>query len=390
MEKGKDIKDQMMRCYLWGYIIHKRNNYKIVGNDDRFNNYRDLKIYGAIEKLVEYGMSRSFANIIVVISLPMETLISLLICIKMLIVYSVKYLSTPKQSYHGRRFFPKLNYQEKRIINLFGSAGYRLEDITIIDIPGQHSKYSQMPMVSVFSGISYSQVWKSFVYSIRIILFMKKKYGKDDLLFRSYSSYPFFLCFFFISNLDESNELVFVNHYDRWMYLLGCSNLHRTYVQHGKLWRDNIKRIECDTAYYISRSQQEILEYTLFNNKPEARFRKVFDYSGLEKLKSNGCKDLLIICLSIYSEQEELIINRLTDKKINIYLKPHPNDNIDIYTRLKGKYPDIVVLGKFDYPKVDYVISYDSTLADEYEMHDIPVLKYGDCDYDRTFTKWFE
>jgi hypothetical protein len=66
---------------------------------------------------------------------------------------------------------------------------------------------------------------------------------------------------------------------------------------------------------------------------------------------------------------------------VNIYLKPHPADNIDTYEKLKDEYPEIVILSKFDYPKVDYVISYDSTLADEYEMHDLPVIRYKDDDF---------
>lgn len=387
-EKGT-LREQMMRCYLVGYITQRHNDYKIVAQNHEFDNYKEFKILGAKEKLKEYGLSSGLVRVAVAVARLMERTVSFCMCLWMLLSCLLKYLSTSKQTFKNRKFYPKLNYQEKRIINIFGSAGYKPEDITIIDIPGQYTKYEIMPKVSVFSGISCEQLWKAFVYSVRTVFFMKRKFGKDDLLFRSYSSFPFYLCFFFVSNLDDSNELVFVNHYDRWMYMCGNSHLHKTYVQHGKLWYDHIKRINCDVAYYLSRSQKEILEYTLFCNKPEAHFRKVFDYSGLEKLKNNGKKDLLIVCLTIYADRHEGIVEQLNGKGVNIYLKPHPGDNLGIYEQLQQKYPDIVVLGKFDYPKVDYVVSYDSTLADEYEMHDIPVLLYTNPEYERIFNEWF-
>ena len=390
MIEGKGtLREQMMRCYLVGYITQRHNDYKIVAQNHELDNYKDFKILSAQEKLKEYGMPEWIAKMAISMARLMERTASFCMCLWMFLSCSLKSLLVKRQTYHGKKFYPKLNYQEKRIINILGSAGYKPEDVTIINIPGQYTKYEIMPKVSVFSGISYGQMWKSFIYAVRTVFFMKQKFGKDDLLFRSYSSFPFYLCFYFISNLDESNELVFVNHYDRWMYMCGNSRLHKIYVQHGKLWQDHINRINCDVAYYLSRSQKDILEYTLFNNKPEAHFRKVFDYSGLEKLKNNGKKDLLIVCLTIYADRHEGIVEQLYGKNVNIYLKPHPGDNLGIYENLQQRCPDIVVLGKFDYPKVDYVISYDSTLADEYEMHDIPVLLYSNPDYEKIFNEWF-
>ena len=382
-------RQQMMRCYLLGYLTTRHNEYKLVAESSDFNSHKRFKQFGAEEKLIEYGMPRGLAKVVVKVAPRFELFLSISMCIYMFFNYSVKFLKHKRKKYYNTKFFPKLNFPEARAINLYCSAGYSINDLVAIDIPGQYVKYNKVKKVSVFSGISYSQLLLSFIYSIRLCWFMIHKYRYVDMLFRSYSSFPFFLCFYFIENLDRSNEIVYYNHYDRWMYLMGNSCLHKTYIQHGKLWRDYISRISCDVAYYISKSQQEILEFTLFNNKPEVRFRKIFEYSGLERLKNNGKKNILVICQTLFLSEQENVLHVLNNIDVNIYLKPHPMDNYDIYENYQKQNPNIVILERFEYPKVDYVISYDSTLADEYEMHDIPILRYNDEDYSIILSKLF-
>ena len=379
----------MMRCYLLGYLTTRHNEYKLVAENNDFHSHKEFKQFGAEEKLVEYGMKRSLARVVTKVAPHFELLLSISMSCLMFLNYTIKFLQKKRKAYHNTKFFPKLNFPETRAINLYSSAGYGIKDLTAIDIPGQYTKYEKVSVVSVFSGISYSQLLASFVNSIRLSCFMIHKYRSIDMLFRSYSSFPFFLCFYFVENLDDSNELVCYNHYDRWMYLMGNSCLHKTYIQHGKLWRDNIARISCDVAYYISKSQQEILEYTLFNNKPHANYRKVFEYSGTDKLKNNGKIDVLIICQTLFFNEQDAVLQLLNNKNVNIYIKPHPMDNYDAYSNYLNYNPEIVILEKFDYPKVDYVISYDSTLADEYEMHDITVLKYNDENYSSRLSELF-
>ena len=61
---------------------------------------------------------------------------------------------------------------------------------------------------------------------------------------------------------------------------------------------------------------------------------------------------------------------------MNIYLKPHPGDKDNPeYPRMAEQY-DAVIVPKTGYPKVDVVISYDSTLADEYDDVGVHVIRY--------------
>jgi hypothetical protein len=381
IENKGTLAQQMKRCYLLGYIVDKHNCFKIVRQNKEFTSYKHYRKNGAIEKLQQYGINKKVGKICVVVAFYFELLISLSFLIIMFLNYSVRCIWTRKQIFEHCKISPKLISTEKRFVTMYTRAGFDPETLTIIDIPQQVFPYKNLKTVSVFSGISYSQLLKSFWNAITLSIHMNRKYKKDDYLLRSYSSFPFFLFFFFVNNLDNSNELVFFNHYDRWTYLFGNSRLKKTYIQHGKLWKDNIQRINCGYAVYLCKSQQETLEYTLFNNKPKASYMKPMELCGFEKLKNNGYKDVLVVCLESFAQKHEFVVSKLYNSKVNLYLKPHPSDNLSAYTRLTEQYPEIVLLGKAEYPRVDYVISYDSTLADEYEMHDIPVLKYDDEDF---------
>lgn len=55
MIEGKGtLREQMMRCYLVGYITQRHNDYKIVAQNHEFDNYKDFKILSAHEKLKEW------------------------------------------------------------------------------------------------------------------------------------------------------------------------------------------------------------------------------------------------------------------------------------------------------------------------------------------------
>lgn len=69
-------------------------------------------------------------------------------------------------------------------------------------------------------------------------------------------------------------------------------------------------------------------------------------------------------------------ICELLYKDVNLYIKPHPGDkdNPD-YREMSDKY-ECVIVPKSGYPHVDIVVSYESTLADEYEDVGVKVVRY--------------
>ena len=220
---------------------------------------------------------------------------------------------------------------------------------------------------------------------------MSKKYKKRDLLFRSYSSFRYFIVYLYVTKSSKTNEYYFHSLIDKWAYLFGGIE-HKTYfIQHG-IVNENIKMRKigkADYSYYVDKKQKEVCEKMLFNNKPVAYYRKPINIISSKKLLTNGLKNILMICNLLFSEKEKDIIETLNNKKVNLYVKPHPGDKNKYYKNLQLN-NNFIILGKEDYIKADIVISYVSTLATEYENKGILVLRHTNSSFQYDFDKTFE
>lgn len=180
-----------------------------------------------------------------------------------------------------------------------------------------------------------------------------------------------------MKNTEESNHFVYYNTYDRWAFLM-CNTVGATFVQHGKLL-DKVPLIKVgtpDTAYYLSRRQRMILEKILFDGEPKnVRYRKPIEFTCNELLHHNGKKNVLLVCWN-NNIDKEWDICKLLYKECNLYIKPHPGDNENTAYPQMAELYQCVIIPKTGYPHVDVVVSYDSTLADEYEDVDVQVIRY--------------
>lgn len=374
-------KEMMFRSFLSGYI-----NQNVLDEcwikQSPYSTIKELHEFRAIETLEAHGMNHKISETVVSIIPKIERPVSHLLLMFAFFKAIFAKLFTQRIALKNKIVTLQLNFQERRFKELLKS-GEITDGLVVVKIPGQISKYRKTEVVSVFSGISWRQMLLSFFYSWQFVCFVQNKYGKKDSLFRSYSSFEYFLAFFYFSNLDESNTLTYVDTIARWAYIYEKMPHKKIWVQHGKLDDSTyfIKINNVDIAYYINERQKDICEKYLFGNSPVAKYRKLFEYSGQEKMKNNGNKEVLIICHSFFDAYQKQVLSSTYGKGVNIYMKPHPEDRIEVYQELQKQYPELEILGKYDFPKVDYVISYDSTLADEYEMHDIEVIKYEAQDY---------
>ena len=117
------------------------------------------------------------------------------------------------------------------------------------------------------------------------------------------------------------------------------------------LTRDgNIRRI-ADVKYFI----------------PEIKLQSVPHEVGIKNV-------LLIGCVIHFKEIEAEIIKKYSiDKKYKLYVKPHPCFSMAFYEELIKKYNFTIIKDRNYFPDVDCVISYDSTLAYEYQLQNIEV-----------------
>ena len=84
----------------------------------------------------------------------------------------------------------------------------------------------------------------------------------------------------------------------------------------------------------------------------------------------------MIVCNTLFIDDERTILELLSDLDINLYLKTHPlTKTIAGYENMRNIRPFSYV-PKESFPKVDCVISYESTLADEYKSVGAFVVLY--------------
>ena len=82
----------------------------------------------------------------------------------------------------------------------------------------------------------------------------------------------------------------------------------------------------------------------------------------------------MIICHSgLYFDKEVEIIKALKDFDIDLYVKNHPTQTNEGYERLEKSCRFTLISGQ-KFPHVNLVITYDSTLAHEYQSVGVEVL----------------
>ena len=206
---------------------------------------------------------------------------------------------------------------------------------------------------------------------------MFRKYRKRDCFFRSYSSFEYLLTCCFVKNTENDNDFVYFNTFDRWAVLFCNVKSKSIFIQHGSLTDDILIKVGTPSeAYYISTAQKDILERNLFKYTPAiVKYRPSLKLTNLSNVRSNGKKNVLLVCCNRCLNEEWEIVKTVSPL-VNIYIKPHPADTHNpAYLTMASTYGGVIV-EKSEYPKVDIVISYESTLADEYEDVGVKVIRY--------------
>ncbi|SNR14901.1 conserved protein of unknown function [Tenacibaculum jejuense] len=370
--------------YLYAYI-NEYNNYEDLRRKENLDlSYKKFKIKQVARYL---NLPNSLHNVFYIFTFllsKLEVLVYVLVLLLKLSKYSIEYFVTSKRDVNNKLIMFGISFDNERFVKILNSAKINLDEVVIIKLPSIKSDYSDFEKLHLFSGINYSDLFCSFIYSVKISFFMKKKYGVRDLMFRSYTSFEYFLAYFYLKKMDASNSYYFISLLDRWAYLANYTNKNKCLIQHGILYKyTKAPKIgSVDLAYYINEEQKKICEDVLLKNKPKAYYRASITFSSSDLLLKNSFKNILLICNKFFLKKEEVIIRDLPKRKLNLYIKPHPGDkDISPYKNLK-KECDFVILAKNDFPKVDFVISYMSTLADEYENEGITVLRYEDEGFD--------
>lgn len=180
-----------------------------------------------------------------------------------------------------------------------------------------------------------------------------------------------------LEKIAPNNRLYFSNQSDRWALLFDeIKSNGKTLLQHGIAlnWGKVPYMLhQVDEFYAISnQTWQDAYNYILDSIPSLKIMRPTIE---LKEVKNEGIT-VLIVSEITHIKLEERIIKFLNEKGVIIYLKKHPYLTNDMcYLELQQQYGFRYITDKF-FPKVDFVISYFSTLAYEYMAWDIPVYVY--------------
>ncbi len=368
----KENNKKYVKYFLSGYLNLFYFNYDFAF-DLSNGKYKQYKVKSVLRYIGLKETTKDLSWLAPIFSATEAILGTLMVLVRCAIVI-LKSLFIRKKSYKGKTFLASLILASFRLKGLLDTI--RPKEISTLKIPYVKNDYSENE-IDILTVVTLSDILGSLLLSWVTIWIQYKKYRRRDTLFRSYSSFEYYLVCHFVDRTKESNEFIFYNTYDRWAFLMSATR-NSTFIQHGKLM-DTLRLIKVSTpayAYYINKTQQEVCEKVLFKYPPHnVGYRKHLEFTCNDLLKDNGKKNVLIVCWSNNIKQEWEICSILGNS-VNLYIKPHPGDKDNPeYPKMAEQY-DGVIVPRTGYPHVDVVVSYESTLADEYEDVDVKVIRY--------------
>ena len=236
---------------------------------------------------------------------------------------------------------------------------------------------------NIFEIVSLCDVFKAYLWSfLAIIAAMLKTHGK--YLYRNHLSYEYILTNYYLQKVPKESTLYFVNHLDRWAVLFDYApQQNKVLLQHGiespkADWP--VKLSSVNKVYVLAESQKTRMVKAVLGHEPE--FVVMPPTITLTAMANAKCKNVVVVAGEnyMYWKEEEYIIRHLDYSDLMVYVKIHPGKNdYQKYINLqKTVNPNIEIIKTQTFPKVEAVVSHNSTLGLEYEAHKIPVFYYDD------------
>ena len=281
------------------------------------------------------------------------------------------------------RSFQVLARKEIGLIEVWLCANY---DIPIKENQG-------VKKISVKSILNFKELVECVVLSIHAHIQITK-YKKNYLSFQSYAAMSWMMTWYSLIKLTPS-EIYTSEHHDRWAVLFDSYvGLTRTQkkcgfnlVQHGNEYEQTYAKIETisidkglpyrlkniNKLYLYNKKQLDIFNENILS-------KSMWMTSDVNYIGTNLCLvDLNLEMRSVlivgHSFCEMMHINLYEEilkfKKVKVFYKPHPT--VAASNNAKSLAWAFIDDNNF-YPRVDLVISYPSTLVDEYEGEGIKVI----------------
>lgn len=230
-----------------------------------------------------------------------------------------------------------------------------------------------------------------FAYKCAIFSFFPlcRKYCYELTIFH-YCSFDFFLVYKSLEHIPSDVTIFFSTQMDRWSLLFDRSKqVNKILIQHGleepsDQWRCRFSHVE--TVYAISENEARHLLHACFKILPKY-IHYIRPTLNLTKINLGNKMNILIVShTATYFVQECKLIQGLSDLDVGIYVKLHPTLKGNMFSSLQKQYSFRIIENQ-TFPDVDIVVSYNSTLAREYEQLGKKVLYHTEMGVDAVIEK---
>lgn len=384
-------KQQRLNCILSLWAIRNYLKYPVENHPRHFDQL------GADLLLGSKWKNSIALRIPVCVTLP---IIMLFYDIAMICKYSMGLLFHKKNELNPDSLFVSIH---ERLYSIGSFAGLINNDTVWFKTPMDSDLFS-LPKayntLTVYDYIRFSDIWRSIIQSIRCRWHVIYRWGYENLMITE-KCFRWLLTDMALRRMSPNIELVFCNQLDRIAVLLDkLPNTRKTLVEHGveyvysqsEIQKKNNMLIYCpDVDFYVlnrtyhfhtltkvycySEIDIKAFERSIVRCNPEYI---VIGYNFKPSFKPQKKSVLIISDYYNQYENEKLIVSLLQGLDIDLFLKGHPRNNDSLYDNLRTLFHFVFIPGtKKELPDADLVISYDSTLAHEYESVGSKVIYYG-------------
>jgi hypothetical protein len=274
-----------------------------------------------------------------------------------------------------------------RHIDLVPRQWLELPWLPLINLP------ADAEVISVASLLNDIDLDRSLYLATLAHRIVQGRNGMSDWGFQTYTAWRWFLIRLAVDKLP--GPLITVEHFDRWAVLADGSvqqsryyrpNRKLTLMQHGSVNANQIPRglgfrlpsrlRSVNNLLAYSPADVDVFKSEIFSPRCWDRGVQIGIYKPQIVLSEisllEGTPSILFVGYPLCEAAHFALLTALRSQgDYEIFYKPHPTRAASSHTKALQW---TVVEGRLVFPRVDLLISYPSTLVDEYAAHDIPAI----------------
>jgi hypothetical protein len=249
--------------------------------------------------------------------------------------------------------------------------------------------------VEMLSLLTAGELWQCSMLAIRATAALPRRTGCEQWGLQSYTAFRWFAVRMALEKLD--GRFLMCEHFDRWAVVADSVVRARrrggavrgeapflVLVQHGEIgrlspadWTGSFysrlrRKLGAVTLLYAyDADSAEIFKSGVLTRRCARRLRVEFQKPRIALrpvAADRGCR-LLFVGHPVCEPLHVLLLERVKGRDVRVFYKPHPMAGM---SAAMSKHDWIIIEDKTEFPEVDLLISYPSTLVTEYAAWNVP------------------